>query len=94
MAMGELAVLVVVVLFATGASAYAGTVRSVALRHKFEQLGEITGRSLEEVIRHVGNPSRRMPAGHGRELLVWRRMNFQVVLRFTGGVCDGMDYNG
>ena len=92
--MSDLVILVIVVLFATGASAYAGTVRSVALRHKFEQLGEVTGRSVDEVIRQVGNPNRRMPAGHGRELLMWRRMNFQVILRFTDGVCDGMDYNG
>ncbi|MEO7392200.1 MAG: hypothetical protein ABIU58_08490 [Ramlibacter sp.] len=92
--MTELIILAIVALFATFATAYAGVVRSIALRRKFEQLGQVTGRSLEEVLRHVGKPNRREPAGNGRELLFWRRINFQVVLRFTGGMCDGMDYTG
>ena len=92
--MTTLAVFILVVLFATGAAAYAGAVRSASLRRKFELLGEITGRPVDEVLRHVGKPNSRVAAGHGRELLVWRRINFQVALRFTGGVCDGIDYNG
>ncbi len=91
--MTSLFVLIAVVLFATLATAYAGAVRSASLRRKFEALGQVTGRPLDEVLRHVGKPNSRTPAGHGREVLVWRRINFQVALRVTDGVCDGMEYN-
>lgn len=91
--MSTLATLLLVVLFATLATAYAGAVRSSALRRRFEALGKIPGRPLEEIVRHVGEPHRREKPHAGREILEWRRINFHVVLTFTNGVCDGVDYD-
>ena len=87
-------VFVVVALFATLAAAYAGAVRSSALRRKFEALGKIPGRPQEEILRHVGEPHKRVKLGANREALEWRRINFHVALTFTDGVCDGIAWEG
>ena len=89
--MSTFATLILVVLFATVASAYACAVRSATLRRKFETLGNLPGRPLQEILRHVGKPSHRARLGAGREILEWRRVNFHVALRFTHDVCDGVD---
>jgi hypothetical protein len=91
--MSTVVVLIAVVVFATLASAWASAVRSASLRKKFEALGKITGRTQEEILRHVGKPPNRREKLHAdREVMEWRRINFHVVLTFTGGVCDGVDY--
>lgn len=91
--LNTLIVLAIVLVFATLASAWAGAVRSRALRAKFESLGKIPGRTEAEVIKHVGEPHQRHKLHAGREILEWRRINFRVTLSFTGGVCDGVDYD-
>lgn len=91
--MSTLAILLLAVLFATLATAYAGAVRSASLRRRFEALGKIPGRPMEEIVRQVGEPHRRDKPHAGREILEWRRINFHVVLTFTDGVCDGIDYD-
>lgn len=88
-----LVLLALAILFATLASAWAGAVRSRALRAKFESLGKIPGRTQAEILRHVGEPHRRHALHAGREVLEWRRINFRVALSFTGGICDGVDYD-
>lgn len=89
--MNTLITLLLVVLFATLASAYAAAVRSASLRRKFEALGRIPGREQQEIIRYVGKPSSKLTLHAGREVLEWRRINFQVILTFTNGICDGVD---
>ncbi len=92
--MSTFLVFVGVVIFATLASAWAGAVRSASLRRKFEALGRIPGRTMEEIIKHTCEPSSRMKVHVGREVLEWRRINFRVQLSFTAGVCDGVEYDG
>ena len=91
--MNTLLLLVVVVVFASLATAWAGAVRSAALRRKFEALGMIPGRTMPEIIRHVGEPHRRRKLFAGREMLEWRRVNFRVALTFTADVCDAVEYD-
>ncbi len=91
--MQTLAVFIVVVIFASLATAWAGTVRSISLRRRFEALGVIPGRTMEEVIKHVGKPDRRHKIAAGRDILEWRRINFRVALAFTADVCDSVDYS-
>ena len=88
-----LVLLALALLFATLASAWAGAVRSKALRAKFEALGKIPGRTRSEIVRHVGEPHRQHKLGEGREMLEWRRVNFRVVLSFQDDVCDGIEYD-
>ena len=91
--MKTLALLVIVVIFASIATAWAGAVRSAALRRKFEALGVIPGRTMDEIIRHVGKPHRRQKLDAAREVLFWRRINFRIALKFTSGVCDSVEYD-
>jgi hypothetical protein len=86
--------LAVVVLFATVATAWAGAVRSAALRKRFEELGVLPGRTVDEIVRHAGPPHRRVKLEGGREVLVWRRINFHVELHCTAGICDSVAYEG
>jgi hypothetical protein len=76
-----------VILFATGAAAYGTAIRSAALRSRFESLGNLPGRSLEEIVRHAGEPNRRTRLGQGREMLEWRRINYYIGLSFTDDIC-------
>lgn len=92
--MTTILVLIIVVLFASIATAYASTVRSASLRRKFESLGKIPGRTMDEILAQVGKPNSRVKQGADREILFWRRINFQVMLSFTNGICDGVEYEG
>ncbi|MEP6791133.1 MAG: hypothetical protein ABI907_07165 [Ramlibacter sp.] len=91
--MKTLLLLAVAVVFATLASAWAGAIRSRTLRHKFESLGVIPGRTMAEIVKFVGEPHRRHKISPGREVLEWRRINFRVALSFTADVCDSVDYD-
>ena len=91
--LNTLLLLVVVVIFASLATAWAGAVRSASLRRKFEALGTIPGRSMQEIVRHVGEPDRRHSLHAGREVLEWRRINFRVTLRFSADACDSVEYD-
>ena len=91
--MKTLILLIVVVIFASLASAWAAAVRSRSLRRKFESLGMIPGRTMQEIIRHAGEPNMRHKLAAGREVLEWRRINFYVALTFTAEVCDSVEYN-
>ncbi|MBI2772241.1 MAG: hypothetical protein HYX47_21660 [Burkholderiales bacterium] len=91
--MKTLLLLAVVVIFASLAAAWAGAIRSRTLRHKFESLGVIPGRTMAEIIKFVGEPHRRSKLAPGREVLEWRRINFHVVLTFTAEVCDKVEYD-
>lgn len=88
-----LVLLALAIIFATLATAWAGAVRSKSLRAKFEALGRIPGRPQAEILRHVGEPHRRYKLADGREVLEWSRINFRVALSFTGGICDGVEYD-
>jgi hypothetical protein len=64
--------------------------KSVRLQNKFRRLGALEGRSVDEVIKFVGPPAHRSPAGPNREVLEWRRVGFHIALSFSNGACDGV----
>ena len=66
--------------------------RSARLRHRFEKLGSLPGRSLDEIVRLAGKPSHRARLAPNREVLEWRRVGFHIALSFTDGACDGVTY--
>jgi hypothetical protein len=67
-------------------------VKSARLQNRFEKLGVLKGRSLDEIVKTAGKPSHRARLGADRELLEWRRVGFHIALTFTAGVCDGVAY--
>ena len=67
------------------------TLKSLRLQNKFKRLGALRGRSLDEIIKFAGKPSHRARLDSQHEVLEWRRVGFHLALRFTNGVCDGVE---
>ena len=65
-------------------------VKSARLQNRFQQLGVLKGRALDEIVKVAGKPSHHNRLGANRELLEWRRVGFHIALTFTDGVCDGV----
>jgi hypothetical protein len=66
--------------------------KSARLRNRFEKLGSLQGRGLDEIVRLAGKPSYRSRLAPNREVLEWRRVGFHIALSFTDGACDGVTY--
>ena len=71
--------------------AFIYTLKSLRLQNKFKRLGALRGRSLDEIIKFAGKPSHRARLDSQHEVLEWRRVGFHLALRFTNGVCDGVE---
>ena len=87
-------IFVAIVLYALAASvllAFIYTLKSLRLQNKFKRLGVLQGRSVDEILKFVGKPSHRGRLDAHREVLEWRRVGFHIALRFTDGVCDGIE---
>ena len=70
--------------------AFIYAMKSARLQNRFERLGVLKGRSLDEIVKFAGKPSHRAAMAANRELLEWRRVGFHLALTFTDGVCDGV----
>lgn len=88
--MATVAALIAYALIASILLALIYAIRSARLRNRFRQLGELKGRTLEEVLKFAGQPSHRGRINAQRELLEWRQVGFHIALTFTDGVCDGV----
>ena len=71
--------------------AFIYTLKSLRLQNRFKRLGALRGRNLDEIIKFAGKPSHRARLDSQREVLEWRRVGFHLALRFTDGVCDGVE---
>ena len=71
--------------------AFIYTLKSLRLQNRFKRLGALRGRSLDEIIKFAGKPSHRARLDSQHEVLEWRRVGFHLALRFTDGVCDGVE---
>ena len=83
-----------IILYALAASLLLAVIyaaKSARLQHRFGRLGAPKGRSLDEVIKFVGEPSHRARLAPNREVLEWRRVGFHIALLFTDNVCDGVE---
>jgi hypothetical protein len=67
------------------------TLKSLRLQNRFKRLGVLRGRSVDEILKFAGKPSHRARLDSQREVLEWRRVGFHLALRFTDGVCDGVE---
>ncbi len=66
--------------------------RSARLHNRFRKLGTLQGLGVDEVVKFAGRPSYRSRLAPRREVLEWRRVGFHIALRFTDGVCDGVEH--
>jgi hypothetical protein len=63
-----------------------------SLRHKFQELGTIQGRTLHQIIAVVGPPNSRSVIGNGRVVCQWMATGYHVALIFTDDICDGISH--
>ena len=90
--MKTLATLLLYGLLASVLLAVIYALKSARLRHRFQRLGSLQGRRLDEIVRLTSKPSHRSRLAPNREVLEWRRVGFHIALSFTDGACDGVTY--
>lgn len=62
------------------------------LQQKFARLGQLPGKSKEEIISAVGPPNSISAAANGNTLLQWLAAGYQIALLFDGDVCLGITH--
>nr|AGY30836.1 hypothetical protein [uncultured bacterium] len=62
------------------------------LAKKFAALGTIAGRSKQEIIQAVGQPSSFSALAENQTLLQWQATGYHIALSFTGEVCNGVTH--
>ena len=62
------------------------------LAQKFVALGNMMGKTEEEIIAAVGEPTARSVIGPGLILLQWQKANYHIALKFKDGLCEGVTH--
>jgi hypothetical protein len=74
----------------------AATARRNSLPARFKRLGDVRGKTKEEIIRVVGPARSWSLVGDGRELMQWMENTngyaYHISLIFTNGLCDGITH--
>jgi len=63
-----------------------------ALQNKFVSLGNLAGRTKNEIFEVVGSPSAISAISEGSELLQWQATGYHIALRFNGDICEGITH--
>ncbi len=62
------------------------------LHQKFESLGDMTGKTKDEIIAVVGPPTSTSALPEGKTLLQWQATGCHMALRFADDVFDGITH--
>lgn len=62
------------------------------LHQKFESLGDMTGKTKDEIIAVVGAPTTVSELPDGKTLLQWQATGCHMALRFAGDLFDGITH--
>ena len=62
------------------------------LRHKFEEIGTLRGKSFNTIVAIVGPPSARSATGNGKTLYQWMATGYHIALLFDGDICEGITH--
>ena len=62
------------------------------LHQKFESLGDMTGKTKDEIIAVVGPPTSVSELPDGKTLLQWQTTGCHMALRFDGDAFDGITH--
>lgn len=63
------------------------------LHKKFEDLGDMTGKTKQEIVDVVGPPSSVSELAGGKTLLQWQATGCHMAIRFAGDVFDGITHD-
>jgi urease gamma subunit len=84
--------IIVIVISLFGSGSWFVTLQGKELRRKFEALGELKGKTKQEIIAAVGSPSAISGAADGKTLCQWMKTGFHIGLIFDGEVCEGISH--
>ena len=80
--------IIVIVMSLFGSGSWFVTLGGKELRRKFEALGELTGKTKQEIVAAVGSPSAISGTADGKTLCQWMKTGFHIALIFNGEVCE------
>ena len=63
-----------------------------SLQRKFVSLGNIKGKSKNQIISVVGPPKSFSAAPNGKTLCQWMATGYHVALIFNGDICEGITH--
>jgi hypothetical protein len=84
--------IIVIVISIFGSGGWFVNLQGKELRRKFETLGELKGRTKQEIVAVVGHPSAVSGAADGKTLCQWMKTGFHIALVFNGDVCEGISH--
>jgi hypothetical protein len=64
----------------------------LVLQKKFETLGQLPGRTKEEIVAVVGQPNSISTLPDGKTLLQWQQSGYHIALQFSDGRCDSITH--
>lgn len=64
----------------------------LVLHQKFVDLGNLQGKSKDEIIAQVGPPTSISGLPEGKTLLQWQATGCHMALRFDGDLCEGITH--
>ena len=84
--------IIVIVISIFGSGGWFVNLQGKELRRKFETLGELKGKTKQEIVAAVGHPSAVSAAADGKTLCQWMKTGFHIVLVFNGDLCEGISH--
>jgi hypothetical protein len=61
------------------------------VRGRFRRLGNLQGKTMEEIIKEVGRPNS-ITKGHNYALLQWQEPGYHIAIKFVGGIFSGISH--
>jgi hypothetical protein len=84
--------IILIVFLVFGSGSWWVTAEGKALRNKFATLGELQGKTKQEIIAVVGSPSSISATSEGKTVCQWMQTGFHVALVFKGEICEGISH--
>lgn len=60
------------------------------LQAKFQSLGDMRGKTYDQIVYVVGLPKTTIGGGEDSVTYIWSVAKYQIALRFKSGVCEGV----
>jgi len=84
--------IIVIVISFFGSGSWFVTLGGKQLHQKFAAMGDLKGKTKQEIIAAVGNPSAISGTADGKTVCQWMKTGFHIALIFNGEVCEGISH--
>ena len=84
--------LIIFIVMSILSSGWFVTLGGKQLHQKFAALGDLKGKTKQEIIAAVGNPSAISGTADGKTVCQWMKTGFHIALIFNGEICEGISH--